>query len=247
MFSLDLPYDLGALEPALSRTTVMHHFDQQHCRHYERLAALVKGTELEAYSVDELVRLCARRPSRARLKVHVGRVWNHELYWHSLKPDGGGIATGPIAQCIRATFGDYRNFTRRLMAAASNLSGSGWLWVTWRSGQIGIVTTANTDSPIADGHTALLALDLWEHAYYLDYLGARSAYVKAWLEELVNWDFANQRLRSTDRVSQPSADKDRQPHAATTERVASPALAAANQPRRERDTWATEGFSSRLH
>ncbi len=121
-------------------------------------------------------------------------IWNHDFFWKSMRPGGGGAAHGLIGQCIDAQFGGYEEFVREFKKVAAALFGNGWLWVTFKDGAVQIVTTANADTSIAHGHNPLLALDLWEHAYYLDHQNRRSAYVTTFLDELVDWDFANRNL-----------------------------------------------------
>jgi superoxide dismutase, Fe-Mn family len=194
MFPDDLPYDFGALEPVVSRQTVMHHVFQHHRGCYEQTAALVRGTGLEGLPLEGLIRVSAVRPGCARLFRQATEAWNHDLYWNSLRPGGGGSPYGPIGKRIRKSFGGFPGFVRRATEAAASLIGSGWLWLTWKAGRLEILTTENTDTPIVHGRTALLAIDLWEHAYYLDYCNGRMAYVAACLEGVINWNFANTRL-----------------------------------------------------
>jgi Fe-Mn family superoxide dismutase len=193
-FAATLGYEFDALEPVLSRESVQYHFIQHHRRCYERTAALVKGTELDSLSLESLVRVAGTQPGRRDLFTLAAEAWNHDLYWRSLRPAGDGAPWGPIAQGIKRCFGDFSTFSYRAKAAACALIGSGWLWVTWRAGSIEVTTTDTTDSPILHGHIPLLAIDLWEHAYYLDYYGARAAYVSACLLWLIDWGRANERL-----------------------------------------------------
>jgi Fe-Mn family superoxide dismutase len=193
-FASTLGYEFDALEPVLSRETVQYHFIQHQRRCYERTAAMVKETELESIPLESLVRVTGKQPGHRDLFTMAAEAWNHELYWRSLRPAGGGAAWGPIAQSIQRCFGDFSTFLYRAKAAAHGVMGSGWLWVTWRAGKIEVITTGKTDSPILQGHVPLLAIDLWEHAYYLDYYGGRAAYVSACLGRLIDWGYANKRL-----------------------------------------------------
>ena len=191
----DIPYDFAELEPAMSRDTLWFHFSQHQRACFDRTADLVRGTELEHLTLEDLIRVTAHAPGRRALHRHAAGSWNHNFFWKSMRPGGGGAAHGLIGQCIRARFGNYENFVREFKNTAAGLFGNGWLWVTWKAGVVQIVATANADTPIIRGHTALLALDLWEHAYYLDHQNRRSAYVTTFLEELVDWDFANRILQ----------------------------------------------------
>jgi Fe-Mn family superoxide dismutase len=193
-FRSSLGYDFDALEPVLSRESVQYHFIQHHRRCYERTAALVKGTKLETLALGALIRVASTQPRYRYLFMLAAEAWNHDLYWSSLRPGGSDTAWGPIAADIECCFGNFAGFLREAQAQAAAVVGSGWLWVTWRGGRIEIVTTGKTDSPLLHGHVPLLAIDLWEHAYYLDYYNARDAYVSACLTRLINWGRANERL-----------------------------------------------------
>jgi superoxide dismutase, Fe-Mn family len=190
----ELQYDFDALEPLLSRETVLHHLFQHHRECYERTASLVKGTELESLSLESLVRVSATQPGYTRLFHAAAEAWNHDLYWQSLRPGGGGAAYGLVGDCIRRSFGSFPRFLHRAKKAAAQVMGCGWLWITSRGGNLEIVTTANANTPMVRGQVPLLAIDLWEHAYYLDYRSGRAEYVSACLEGLMNWDLASEQL-----------------------------------------------------
>jgi superoxide dismutase, Fe-Mn family len=198
-FCSSLPYDFGAFEPILSGESVQYHFIQHHRRCYERTAALVKGSRLQSLSLPSLLRVTGARPECKYLFMMAAEAWNHDLYWSSLRPGGGGAAWGPIGADIERCFGSFRTFLREANSRAAAVVGSGWLWVTWRAGRIEIVTTGKGDSPILHGHIPLLALDLWEHAYYLDYYSAREAYVSGCVTRLFDWGHANERLMEAKR------------------------------------------------
>ena len=189
-----LPYNFSDLEPAISRDTLVFHFSRHQRVCYDRMLALVRGTELEAVTLEELIQITERNPAQHSVYRHAAEVWNHNLYWNSMRPRGGGAAHGPVGELLRTRFGSHERFGREFRDAASAHFGSGWLWLVWRAGALEIVTTSNAGTPLVRGDVALLALDLWEHAYYLDHQNRRSAYVGTFLEELANWDFANQRL-----------------------------------------------------
>jgi superoxide dismutase, Fe-Mn family len=192
-----IPYNFADLEPAMSRDTLVFHFLRHQRVCFDRMYALVRGTELEALPLDQLIRVTERNPAQHVVYRYAAEVWNHNLYWHSMRPRGGGAPHGAIDEQLRARFGSYERFVREFKEAASAHFGSGWLWLVWRGGALEIVTTSNAGTPLVRGDLALLALDLWEHAYYLDHQNRRSAYVSAFLEELVNWEFANRRLLET--------------------------------------------------
>jgi len=189
-----IPYNFADLEPAMSRDTLVFHFLRHQRVCFDRMRALVHGTEFEDLPLDDLVRVTERNPAQHGIYRYAAEVWNHNLFWRSMRPQGGGAAHGLMGEHIRARFGSYERFTRDFREAASAHFGSGWLWLVWRCGALEIVVTSNSATPLVRGDTALLALDLWEHAYYLDHQNRRGAYVTAFLEELVNWDFANRTL-----------------------------------------------------
>jgi len=155
---------------------------------------MLRGTEFEPLSLVELIRATERNPAQHALYRYAAEVYNHNLYWNSMGPRAGGPATGLVGESLHERFGSHERFVREFTDAASAHFGSGWLWLVWRAGTLEILTTSNAGTPLVRGDVPLLALDLWEHAYYLDHQNRRSAYVNAFLEELVNWDTANRTL-----------------------------------------------------
>src|SRR5580692_3976881 len=186
-----IPYNFFDLERAISRDTLVLHFDRHQRVCYDRMLARVRGTPLEA-----LIRVTERNPAQHNVYRDAAEVWNHNLYWCSMRPGGGGAPHGLVADYVRARFGSYERFAREFRETAAAHFGSGWLFVVVRDGALRIVTTNNAGTPLVRGDCALLALDLWEHAYYLDHQNRRGAYVSAFLEELVNWEEANRTLAS---------------------------------------------------
>ena len=189
-----MPYNFADLEPAMSRDTLVFHLLRHQRVCFDRMSAMLRGTEFATLSLEEVIRATERNPAQHALYRYAAEVWNHNLYWRSMRPRGGGVASGLVGDQIRARFGSHERFVREFKEAASEHFGSGWLWLVWRAGSLEIVTTSNAGTPLVRGDTALLALDLWEHAYYLDHQNRRSAYVSTFLEELVNWDHANRTL-----------------------------------------------------
>jgi Fe-Mn family superoxide dismutase len=189
-----MPYNFADLEPAISRDTLVFHFLRHQRVCFDRMVAMVRGTELEPLDLLELIRVTERNPAQHGLYRYAAEVYNHNLYWNSMHPRGGGPATGLIGEQLRERFGSHERFVREFADAASAHFGSGWLWLVWRAGTLEIVTTSNAGTPLVRGDVPLLALDLWEHAYYLDHQNRRSAYVNAFLEELVNWETASRTL-----------------------------------------------------
>jgi superoxide dismutase, Fe-Mn family len=189
-----IPYNFSDLEPALSRDTLVFHSLRHQRVCFDRMLAMVRGTAFEAMPLEELIRVTERTPTQHAIYRCAAEVWNHNVFWHSMRPRGGGAATGLVGERLRAHYGSHERFAGRFKDAAGAHFGSGWVWLVWRHNAPEIVTTRNAGTPLVRGDIVLLALDLWEHAYYLDYQNRRGAYVSAFLDELVNWDFANSRL-----------------------------------------------------
>lgn len=193
-----IPYGFRALEPALSRETLWFHFSRHQRTCFEPAAALIRGTELDRLALEEIVLRTSRLASQRDLFHHVAGLWNHQVYWQSMRPGGGGPPTGVVGEAIARSFGSYEGFVREFMCRAASCHGSGWIWLTAQAGDVRILVTANSDCPLLLGQTTLLGLDLWEHAYYLDHQNRRAEYVRAFLEDLINWDFASRNLQSAD-------------------------------------------------
>jgi superoxide dismutase, Fe-Mn family len=206
-----IPYNFSDLEPALSRDTLVFHFLRHQRVCFDRMHAMVRGTQLESLPLEELIRVTERNPAQHGVYRYAAEVWNHNLYWHSMRPRGGGLAGGLVGEQLRTRFGSHERFVREFKETAAGHFGSGWLWLVWRGSALEIVTTHNAATPLVRGDVALLALDLWEHAYYLDHQNRRGAYVSAFLDELVNWGFANRQL---DAALNGVAVRPMRPHAA---------------------------------
>jgi Fe-Mn family superoxide dismutase len=200
-----MPYDFSDLEPAMSRDTVVFHFLRHQRVCYDRMRALLRGTDLEELPLEALVRVTERSPAHHALYRYAAEVWNHNLFWRSMRPHGGGAAHGRVGEELCKRFGSYERFAHKLRSAASAHFGSGWLWLVWRGAAPEIVVTHNAGSPLVRGETALLALDLWEHAYYLDHQNRRAAYVATFLDELVSWEHANAVLAELERAPERAA------------------------------------------
>jgi Fe-Mn family superoxide dismutase len=186
-----MPYDFSDLEPAMSRDTVVFHFLRHQRVCYERMLTLVRGTGLEHLSLEDLIRSTGDSPGHRALHRYAAEVWNHNVFWRSMRPRGGGAAHGRVGEELRKRFGSYERFTYKLKSAASAHFGSGWLWLVWRRGAPQIMVTHDAGTPLVRGERLLLALDLWEHSYYIDHQNRRAAYVATFLEELVSWELAN--------------------------------------------------------
>ncbi|MFZ0006642.1 MAG: superoxide dismutase [Steroidobacteraceae bacterium] len=191
-----IPYNFSDLEPAMSRDTVVFHFLRHQRVCFDRLCGMLRGTGLEELALDELIRVTVRNPAQHGVYRYAAEVWNHNVFWRSMRPHGGGPAHGAVADLLGAQFGSYEAFVSEFKSAAAEHFGSGWLWVVWRGGEVRVLTTGNAGTPLVRGDIALLALDLWEHAYYLDHQNRRAAYVSTFLDELVNWEGVNKVLEN---------------------------------------------------
>lgn len=190
----NLPFDREALVPVISGTTIDFHYGKHHRAYVDNANKLIAGTDFDAMSPEEIIAKTSGDDTKVGIFNNVAQSWNHTFYWHSLKPGGGGAPTGPIADKITGTWGNYAAFAEELKATGVAQFGSGWVWLVIDRGALKIMKTANADTPIAHGLTPLLTIDVWEHAYYLDYQNRRADYLAAVIEKLINWDFANKNL-----------------------------------------------------
>ncbi|MEJ2298014.1 MAG: superoxide dismutase [Woeseiaceae bacterium] len=185
----NLPYAGDALEPHISARTLEFHHGKHHNAYVDKLNAAIKDTEYAGKSLEEII-ADSEAASNAGIFNNAAQVWNHTFLWHSMSPHGGGEPTGALADAISAKFGDLDSFRDAFKKAAMGQFGSGWAWLVRTGDGVDIVTTANAATPLTGDATPLLTLDVWEHAYYLDYQNKRDTYIDAFLKELVNWDFA---------------------------------------------------------
>jgi superoxide dismutase, Fe-Mn family len=191
-FSLPpLPYADTALEPLISANTLSYHYGKHHKTYVDNLNKLVEGKDLAKMSLEEIIHASAGKADMAGVFNNAAQVWNHTFYWNSLKPNGGGKPTGAIAAAIDKDLGGYDKFKTDLSAAAVTQFGSGWAWLVSDAGTLKIVKTGNAEVPLTKGQKPLLTIDVWEHAYYLDYQNLRPKYVETLIDKLLNWDFAN--------------------------------------------------------
>ncbi|HQJ25746.1 MAG TPA: superoxide dismutase [Thermoleophilia bacterium] len=188
-----LPYAEDALEPEYSARTVSFHYGKHHRAYVDTLNKLVAGTDLAEKSLEEVITAVAGKADKQPVFNNAAQVWNHTFFWHSMKPGGGGAPTGAIAEKIEA-LGGHEKFVEDFKAAAVGRFGSGWAWLVVDNGELKIVSTPNAEMPAAPGVTPLLVVDVWEHAYYLDYQNLRPVYVQTFFDKLVDWDFANANL-----------------------------------------------------
>ncbi|MFT0727758.1 superoxide dismutase [Synechococcus sp. F70.1] len=189
-----LPYPADALQPYMSAETFSYHHGKHHAAYVANLNKLIEGTELANKSLEEIIKATFGDPDKVGIFNNAAQVWNHTFFWESMKPGGGGAPTGPIADKINADLGGYDKFVEAFKTAAATQFGSGWAWLVLDNGTLKVTKTPNAENPLVHGQVPLLTLDVWEHAYYLDYQNRRPDYITAYLEHLVNWDAVNARL-----------------------------------------------------
>ncbi|HEX6860768.1 MAG TPA: superoxide dismutase [Caulobacteraceae bacterium] len=185
-----LPYGYDALAPHISEQTLKFHHDKHHRAYIDKTRELVAGTELEQASLPAII-AAARKSDNRKLLSQAGQAWNHTIFWGSMSPNGGGAAGGRIAAMIDKTFGGLAGFKKAFKEEAVSHFGSGWAWLCLHDGELNLTSFHDGDTPAGmPGVVPLLTCDVWEHAYYLDYQNRRAAFVDAYLEHLINWDFA---------------------------------------------------------
>ena len=189
-----LPYAYEALEPYISRGTLELHHGRHHKAYVDKTRALAKELHMAELPLGLIIQQTARQDRHRALFNNAAQAWNHAFFWRSLQPAGGGAPRGDVAERIASDLGGYDVFVEQFAAAATGHFGRGWAWLVVDGGKLRITTTANADTPIADGQVPLLTIDVWEHAYYLDYQNRRADYATAIIKHLLNWDFANRNL-----------------------------------------------------
>jgi Fe-Mn family superoxide dismutase len=186
-----LPYPLDALEPEFSRETLEYHHGKHHASYVKKLNRLIENTEYANQSLEDII-----RTAEDAVFNNAAQVWNHSFYWQCLSPDGGGVPDSEVAQAIEREFSSFDDFREQFTRTATGHFGSGWAWLIRRpDGRLGILATANADTPLRTGDTPLLTCDVWEHAYYIDYRNRRTDYLQAFWKH-VNWDFVNTQFLS---------------------------------------------------
>lgn len=189
-----LPYEATALEPFISANTLGFHHGKHHQTYVTNLNNLIATSELKDASLEEIILASAKNSEQAGIFNNAAQVWNHTFYWNCMKKGGGGAPSGAIATKINEDFGSYEAFAEAFKNAGLTQFGSGWAWLVLDGGKLKITKTPNADTPMAHGQKAILTVDVWEHAYYLDYQNKRADYIDTFLKSLVNWDFANANL-----------------------------------------------------
>jgi superoxide dismutase, Fe-Mn family len=189
-----LPYALDALSPHINTQTLSIHHGKHHQAYVTNGNKLIEGTEFASMPLEAIIKATAGKADKAGIFNNTAQVWNHTFYWQSMKPKGGGKPTGAIAAKITADFGSYEKFVELFSQAGATQFGSGWAWLSLKAGKLEVTKTPNAETALTTGAVPLLTMDVWEHAYYLDFQNRRPDYIKTFLEHLVNWDFANANL-----------------------------------------------------
>ena len=185
-----LPYEDDSLDPVISAKTISFHYRKHHKGYIDNLNKLATGTEFADMALEKIITATTGKADKAAIFNNASQAWNHTFYWNSLKPKGGGEPPSVLKKKIEAVFGTVDALKKELAASATAQFGSGWAWLVLAGGKLKVVKTANADSPLTKGMKPLLNVDVWEHAYYLDYQNRRVDYVNAVLDKLINWDFA---------------------------------------------------------
>jgi superoxide dismutase, Fe-Mn family len=182
----ELPYAKNALAPHISEETMEYHYGKHHQTYVTNLNNLIKGTEFENMQLEDII-----RKSTGGIYNNSAQVWNHTFFWHSMRPNGGNAPAGKLAGAINAKWGSFDEFKKTFQASAVGNFGSGWTWLVKKAdGTVDIVNTGAAGNPLTTGDKPLLAIDVWEHAYYIDYRNLRAKFVETFLNSLANWDFA---------------------------------------------------------
>lgn len=189
-----LPYADNALDPVISANTIGFHYGKHHKGYVDNLNKLLAGSEMAEMSLERVVMATAGQADKAALFNNAAQIWNHTFYWQSMRPQGGGTPPAALKQRLEADFGSVDACKKELAAAAMTQFGSGWAWLVLDGGKLKVVKTGNAELPLTKGMKPLLTIDVWEHAYYLDYQNRRADYVNAVLDKLINWEFALQNL-----------------------------------------------------
>jgi len=189
-----LPYAENALEPVISAKTISFHYGKHTAAYYANVPALAKEKGLEGKKLEEIIVAAHGKDELSGLYNNAAQSWNHTFYWNCLKPGGGGAPAGKLGDAIKAGFGSWDACKELLVNAGMGQFGSGWAWLVEQGGKLAVVKTANAVCPLATGAKPILTLDVWEHAYYLDYQNKRKDYLAAVLDKLINWDFAAKNL-----------------------------------------------------
>jgi superoxide dismutase, Fe-Mn family len=189
----ELPFAKDALAPVISQETIEYHYGKHHAGYVDKLNSLIDGTPRAGLGLEDLVRQVQGQSGEAVVFNNAAQVWNHTFFWNCLSPSGGGEPTGKAAEAINKSFGGFASFKEKFSAEAAGRFGSGWAWVVKTDSGLAIESTSNADTPMAVGKSCVMTLDVWEHAYYIDYRNARAKFIEEFWK-VVNWDFFNKNL-----------------------------------------------------
>lgn len=178
-----LPYAMDELAPHISSETLEFHYGKHHNAYVSNLNGLISGTEHENAPLEDIITAAS-----GALFNNAAQIWNHTFYWNSMSPTGGGEPSAEVAEAINSSFGSYANFREEFTNAAKGQFGSGWVWLADDGSGLEVASTSNADLPLAHGAKALLTIDVWEHAYYIDYRNSRPTYIDTFMDHLLNWD-----------------------------------------------------------
>ena len=192
-----LPWSEQSLDPVISARTIGLHYGKHHRAYVNKLNELVAGTKMAEMPLEQVIRETAGKPESQKVFNNAAQTWNHTFFWNCLRPKGGGRPAGDLAGRIDADLGGYDKFRERFAQAAIDCFGSGWAWLALRGGKLEILATSNADNPLTKDATPLLTIDVWEHAYYVDYENRRPEFVNAVIDKLLDWEFAGQQLAAS--------------------------------------------------
>ncbi len=189
-----LPFEEDALEPHISAKTIGFHYGKHHATYVKKANDLLDGSDMEGMKPEDIIKRTAGSPDKVEVFNNVAQAWNHAFFWSCLKKGGGGEPAGELAQRIKDSFGSFDAFKEEFTKAATTQFGSGWAWLVANGDKLEIIQGLNADTPVFEDKKPLFTIDVWEHAYYLDYQNRRPDYVKAVLDNLANWEFAASQL-----------------------------------------------------
>lgn len=183
----NLPYADDALSPYISQKTMSFHYGKHHKAYVDNLNKLIAGTDFEQMSLEDIIKKTVGNPDQIGIFNNAAQSWNHDFFWNSMKPNGGGKPNESLLSRLEKDFGSYDKFREEFKTAALTQFGSGWAWLVEKDGKLSIIKTSNADTPIAHGLKPIITIDVWEHAYYLDYQNLRANFIDAYLDHLVKW------------------------------------------------------------
>ncbi|MGE0180625.1 MAG: superoxide dismutase [Parvularculaceae bacterium] len=190
-----LPFARDSLAPHISKQTLDYHYGKHHQGYVNNLNKLIAGRPEDQASLEEIIEAAAGDPDKGGLFNNAAQIWNHTFYWRSMTPSGGGAPAGDVGKAIDASFGGVEGFKEAFAKVARTQFGSGWAWLVAKDGKLDVQSTSNAETPLTEpGVAPLLVMDVWEHAYYLDYQNDRPGYIDVFIDKLINWDFANENL-----------------------------------------------------